>query len=80
MPEQHEMSVYNAGDFIDSASAAAQKVRKGAQVICEKGPIRIESYGSVMSMVFNQSHIGFNLARGGVSFWLSALSPRLYIA
>jgi len=69
-PEERETSMYDAGDFIDSAIAAANKVRSGSEVNCENNPITIESYGSVMSMIFNQSHIGFNLARGGVSFWL----------
>ena len=67
-PEERETSMYDAGDFIDSAIAAANKVRSGSEVNCENSPITIESYGSVASMIFNQSHIGFNLARGGVSF------------
>jgi len=67
-PEERETSMYDAADFIDSAIAAANRVRGGSQVPCENYPITIESYGSVMSMIYNQSHIGFNLARGGVSF------------
>jgi len=68
-PEERETSMYDAADFIDSAIAAANKVRGGSQQVpCENYPITIESYGSVMSIIYNQSHIGFNLARGGVSF------------
>jgi len=66
--EERETSIYDAGDLIDSVIAAANKVRGGSEVRCENCQITIESYGSVMSMIFNQSHIGFNLARGGVSF------------
>jgi len=65
---ERETSVYDVGSFIDSASAAINNVRGGSDVTREEFPITIESYGSVMSMVFNQSHIGFNLARGGVNF------------
>jgi len=67
-PEEREMSLYDAGHFIDSVVAVANKVRGGSVVSCENCPITIESYGSVMSMVYNQSHIGFNLSRGGVNF------------
>jgi len=67
-PEERETSMYDAGDFIDSAIAAANKTRVGSPVVCEKGPITIESYGSVVSMIYNQSHIGFNLSRGGIHF------------
>lgn len=72
-PEERETSMYDAGDFIDSAIATKNKTQVGSLMTCENGPITIESYGSVMSMVFNQSHIGFNLARGGVSYWLWAV-------
>jgi len=67
-PEERETAKYDVGDFIDSATAAANKVLGGAQVNDVNGPIVIESYGSVMSLIYNQSHIGFNLARGGVCF------------
>jgi len=67
-PEERETSMYDAGDFIDSAVAVANKTRSGSPLNCENGSIIIESYGSVVSMIYNQSHIGFNLARGGVSF------------
>jgi len=67
-PDEREMSMYDVSGFIDSAITATNKVRGGLEVNCEYGPVTIESYGSVMSMVYNQSHIGFNLSRGGVSF------------
>jgi len=67
-PEERETSMYDAGDFIDKAVTVANKTRGGTLLNCENGPMLIESYGSVMSMIYNQSHIGFNLARGGVSF------------
>lgn len=67
-PEEHDTTMYDAENFIDFAVAATNKVRGGSEVSCENGPVTIESYGSVLSMIFNQSHIGFNLARGGVSF------------
>jgi len=67
-PGEHETSTYDAGNFIDSATVAANKAVEVSAVSYENGPITIESYGSVMSMIYNQSHIGFNLSRGGVSF------------
>lgn len=68
VPEERGRSMYDVGGFAESAVAAANKAIGGSGVKCENGPVTIESYGSVMSMVYNQSHIGFNLARGGVSF------------
>jgi len=66
--EEHATLMYDVGDFIESAIATGNKVRLGSPMNRENCPITIESYGSVMSMIYNQSHIGFNLSRGGVSF------------
>lgn len=71
--DERETVTYDVADMIDSVIAATNSVRRreggdGVTVSVENGMISIESYGSVMSLVFNQSHLGFNLARGGVSF------------
>jgi hypothetical protein len=70
--EERETVTYNVADMIDSVIAAANEARRvnnqQGNVNVENETITIESYGSVMSLVFNQSHLGFNLARGGVSF------------
>lgn len=71
--DERETVTYDVADLIDSVIAAVNAARREAggdptNVSVENGMISIESYGSLMSLVFNQSHLGFNLARGGVSF------------
>ena len=72
-PKENETVTYNVDDFTDSLhQATLAAVRNDPQTthtleVIEE-PIIIECYASLYSMVFNQSHLGFNRDRGGVSF------------
>lgn len=70
--KEKETTTFNINDLADSVIDAVDKIRKQDGVAdalgVEEGPIMIESYASLSSMVYNQSHIGFNMERGGISF------------
>lgn len=70
--KEKETTTFNVSDLADSIIEAVDKIRKQDGVTdtlsVEEGPIMIESYASLSSMVYNQSHIGFNMERGGISF------------
>jgi|SRR6218665_413179 len=70
--KEKETTTFNVSDLADSIVEAVDKIRKLDGVTdalsVEEGPIMIESYASISSMVYNQSHIGFNMERGGISF------------
>lgn len=67
-----DTTTYNADDFAESLiraiSVAHQQARITEQFRISECPIVIKSYASVASIIHNQSHLGFNLERGGVSF------------
>ena len=65
-PQERETVTYDVGYFIDSVIATVRNLPNSLTV--NMGPITIESYASVASLIYNQSHLGFSLARGGVSF------------
>ena len=70
--KEKETTLYNVSDLADSLIQATNLVRRqgGMESLqTEETPIEIESYASIASLVYNQSHIGFNMERGGVSFW-----------
>ena len=70
--KEHETVIYNVDDFyeslIDAVSKAYKRKRPGEKVTVVEGPILIESWASLSSMVYNQSKIGFCKDRNGVSF------------
>ena len=70
--KERETVTFNVDDFYESLIAQMQIAYRthnpGQSVKIEEGPILIESYASLGSMVFNQSHLGFNRERGGVSY------------
>lgn len=68
-----ELLTYNVDDFHDYLIQAVRKSYHNkaldvSQLTIEEGQILIETYLSLSSMVFNQSHLGFSKERGGVSF------------
>ncbi|XP_064610443.1 tumor protein p63-regulated gene 1-like protein [Liolophura sinensis] len=71
-PKENETITYNVDDFYESllqaVSKAFQKKKPGEKVRLIEGPILIENYLGVSSLVFNQSHLGFFRDRNGVSF------------
>ena len=70
--KERETVTYNVDDFYESLvqgiNQAYRSKRSGEILQVSESPILIESYASLASMVFNQSHIGFSRERGGVSF------------
>ena len=71
-PKETETVTYNVDDFSDSliqgVNIDIKAKAPGKNLSVREEPILIESYASLSSMVFNQSRIGFNRDRGGVSF------------
>ncbi|XP_071110027.1 tumor protein p63-regulated gene 1-like protein [Haliotis cracherodii] len=71
-PKENETTTYNCDDFYESlvqaVSKAYQVKRPNEKITIVKGPILIESYASVASMVYNQSGLGFFRDRNGISF------------
>jgi len=74
---ENETVTYNADDMAESLVAAVDGARRHFvgdsrdidRVTVEDSPIVIDSYGSLISVIHNQSKLGFYLERGGVSFW-----------
>lgn len=70
--EHRETVTFSVDDFYETLVTAVNNVYKaklpGKTVTVVEAPILIESYANLGSMIFNQSHFGFNRDRGGVSF------------
>lgn len=69
--KEKETVTYDVADFSDSLVAAVKRVReeeRKGELRIHRRPLIIESYASPASMIFNQSHLGFSMERGGVSF------------
>ncbi|KAL3862199.1 hypothetical protein ACJMK2_008186 [Sinanodonta woodiana] len=71
-PKENETVTYNVDEFYESLIQQVSKVysdkRPEEKVTVVEGPIVIESYANVASMVYNQSSVGFCRDRNGVSF------------
>ncbi|KAL4221847.1 Tumor protein p63-regulated protein 1-like protein [Mactra antiquata] len=71
-PKENETVTFNVDDFYESLIQAVSKAynrrRPGEKVTVIEGPIEIQSYASLSSMVFNQSGIGYYKDRNGMCF------------
>ncbi|CAG5136543.1 unnamed protein product [Candidula unifasciata] len=71
-PKETETTTYNVDEFFETIVAETSKVftakRPKDTLKVIEGPIKIETYASPVSLVFNQSAIGFFRDRNGVSF------------
>lgn len=71
-PKEYETTFYNVDEFYESLiqgiSNSYKEKRPSEKITIVEGPIMIESYASLSSMVFNQSGLGFNRDRKGISF------------
>ncbi|XP_076451562.1 tumor protein p63-regulated gene 1-like protein [Babylonia areolata] len=71
-PKENETATFNVDEFFESMLQAASKVfetkRPNEKVNVVEGPIMIESYISVPSLVYNQSAMGFFRDRNGLCF------------
>ena len=72
-PKEHDTVIYNVDDFFETVLDAVEKAQRRSNstlsVSLVEQPILIENYGSVMSVIYNQSWLGYNRDRNGVSFW-----------
>lgn len=72
-PKEYETAIYNVDEFYESLiqaiSNSYKEKRPDAKITIVEGPILIESYASLSSMIYNQSGLGFNRDRKGISFW-----------
>ena len=70
--QDRETVTFNVDDFYETLVTAVNNAYKaklpGKAVMLVEAPILIETYANVGSMIFNQSHLGFNRDRGGVCF------------
>ncbi|XP_076472255.1 tumor protein p63-regulated gene 1-like protein [Babylonia areolata] len=71
-PKENETATFNVDEFFEALVQATSQVfkakRPNEKVTVIEGPIEIESYASVASMVFNQSGLGFFRDRNGLCF------------
>jgi hypothetical protein len=67
-PDERETATFNVGDMADSLLVAVRQAGNTALQVNNNAQIVVESYGSLASAVYNQSHLGFNMSRGGVCF------------
>lgn len=72
LPREAETAMYNMENFYDhlvpTVQDAYNAIKPGEKPIIEEGNVTINSYASVWSMIYNQSRLGFNKERGGVSY------------
>jgi len=71
--EERETTSYSVDDFHVALvqaveNNAREKSRPAGSFVSDNGPVVIESYASISSLVFNQSHLGYNRDRNGISF------------
>ncbi|KAK3104939.1 hypothetical protein FSP39_013502 [Pinctada imbricata] len=71
-PKETETTTYNVDDFFESLiqciSNIYKKKRPGEKVTIIEGPIMIESYANLSSMLFNDSGLGFFRDRNGLCY------------
>lgn len=71
-PKENETVTYSVDEFYESlikaVSDALKKKNPEQKLTVLEGPILIESYASLSSMIFNQSGLGFFMDRNGVCF------------
>ena len=70
--KERETVTFNVDDFCDSVQQGIRQAHNtkstGKTLTVEERPIVIQSYASVTSMIFNQSHLGFCRDRNGINF------------
>ncbi|CAG2250690.1 Tumor protein p63-regulated gene 1-like protein [Mytilus edulis] len=71
-PKENETVTYNVDEFyehlVQAVSECYKKKRPGEKVTILEGPILIESYASISSLIYNQSGLGFFMDRNGICF------------
>jgi len=71
--KERETVTFNVDDFYASLKAGVTQALKNKNPtvqlsVQEQQPILIQSYASLTSLVYNQSHLGYNRDRNGVAF------------
>ena len=71
-PKENETATFNVDEFYDSLVLATSKSynrrRPGEKVTVIEGPIEIQSYANLTSLIFNQSSLGYYKDRNGMCF------------
>lgn len=66
--KEAETSLFNCDDFIESLDLALSKLPDFNKIEFKEEEIVIESYASLISVLWNQNWIGYQLDRNGISF------------
>lgn len=67
--KEKESEVYNCDEFLANLEFALSKLPSGLTSIeFREEPIEINSYASIVSVLYNQNWLGFQLDRNGISF------------
>ncbi|KAK6176061.1 hypothetical protein SNE40_014417 [Patella caerulea] len=71
-PKENETTTYNVDEFYESLlqaiSKAYEEKRPGEKITVVEGPILINSYANIATIVHNDSGMGFFRDRNGISF------------
>ena len=66
--KESETSTYNCDDFIQTLELAISKLEVAKKPEFKEGIIEIPSYASLLSVLYNQNWLGFQLDRNGLNF------------
>lgn len=75
--KEKESETYNCDEFLASLEFALSKIKPpqqqsegvgSAPIVFKEEQIEISSYASLVSVIYNQNWLGFQLDRNGVSF------------
>jgi len=66
--KEKESEIYNCDEFLANLEFAMSKLPEVASIEFKEEPIEISSYASLVSVLYNQNWLGFQLDRNGVSF------------
>jgi len=65
---EKETATFNCDDFITTLDLAISKLNLSQKPEFKEEPIEIKSYANLVSVLYNQNWVGFNLDRNGVNF------------
>jgi hypothetical protein len=66
--KEKESEIYNCDEFLACLEFAVSKLPELASLEIKEESVEINSYASLVSILYNQNWIGFQLDRNGISF------------
>jgi len=66
--KEKESEIYNCDEFLACLEFAVSKLPELVSLEIKEEPVEINSYASLVSILYNQNWIGFQLDRNGMSF------------